>query len=275
MAKQQINPLDAELILADIRDYDDRSELVLNENAELSSDEKDSADGFLRRRKDGEPLAYVLKKKEFYGRSFFVDKNVLIPRPETEVAIEYILETCGQLDDCMILDIGTGSGCIAITLWLELISKGKDFDVIASDISDTALSVAAENFQKMKKLEAIENSRGIKFVKANLLKGIEVDVDRPIIVVANLPYVAKNWGWVDYDSLRFEPEVALFADQNGLKKIYELIDQFVEKFDKKINHGRATLVLEMDESQQEDVANYAAKYRLKADKISDYILAIN
>ena len=92
IAKKQTDSLDAELILAKVKDYSDRSKLVLNENQELSEEEKEQADEMLARKVAGEPTAYILGYKEFYGRKFKVNKNVLIPRPETEAAVSYILD---------------------------------------------------------------------------------------------------------------------------------------------------------------------------------------
>ena len=278
-AKKEIDSLDAELILMKASSYKDRSELVLYGETALPNEIEKEADVLLKRRQSGEPLAYILGYREFYGRKFAVDENVLIPRPETEAIVDYVVSKIRP--GWQIYDIGTGSGCIAITLWTECRNKGMSIDIWASDISKKALNVAEYNFANL----AIKNP-GIHFLISDLLDEIEIDVDRPTIVVANLPYVSKDWDWIDKKTLDYEPEVALFAKRNGLELIYRMIDQFAKKIASKKPSSRedkslgkmahqAILVLEMDKSQQKDVIEYAKKYDLKAEKVSNYVLALS
>lgn len=159
------------------------------------------------KRKRGEPVAYLVSKKEFYGRDFFVNKRVLVPRPETETIIEAVLEYCdtNALPSPNIADVGTGSGCIAITLALE-IPRAK---VLATDISKKALFVAQKNARLLK--------ASVTFTRGNLLlplKGKHID-----IITANLPYGWKAWKnntAAETAGLRFEPQQALFTKENGL-----------------------------------------------------------
>ena len=282
-AKQQIDSLDAELILQQIKGYDDRSKLVINEDLELSVAEREKAEKMLARRLAGEPMAYILGYKEFYGRSFKVNKDVLIPRPETEAAVDYILEKLSFkysqdnmfVDPMMwqVVDVGTGSGCIATVLWLELKRIGiAGVDITASDISAKALKVAEENFEMLKQKEG--RSGKIKFMQSDLLDEVKIHDFLPTIIVANLPYVARDWSWIDKKQLSFEPESALFAEQNGLELVYRLIDQFAEKFHRLQDKKTAVLVLEVDNSQQEKVIDCAKKLGFNSEKISDYILAL-
>ena len=200
------------------------------------------------------PKAYKEGVKDFYGRDFVVSPNVLIPRPETEMMVDTVLNLAGKAylpgvkpkprvlpKDLRILDVGTGSGCIAITLALEL----PEAKVTACDISKKALAVAKENAKKF--------DAKVKFVQSNLLDNVDGDFD---IVVANLPYVDNEWEWLDYEALSHEPRIALFAKNHGLELVYKLIEQVAER---KIKH----LVLEADPCQHEQIVNFADKKGLK------------
>lgn len=187
----------------------------------------------------------------FYGRNFYVDENVLTPRPETEQIIDEILKLCGKpilpgvkpekstLDpkNSTILDVGTGSGCIAITLSLEL----PDANIYASDISEKALGIARKNAKNL--------SAKVNFITSSLLENVNITPD---IIVANLPYVDKDWDWLDKESLKQDPDLALYADDGGLKLIKELLDTVNSKY----------LVLEADPSQHQDIIDYAKSYQL-------------
>ena len=209
---------------------------------------------------DKKPKAYKEGKIDFYGREFLVDSNVLIPRPETETIIDFVLSLAGKSylpgvlvpdsvlpDKPRILDVGTGSGCVAITLKLEL----PDAAVVASDISESALKVAKRN---AKKLQA-----DVGFLQSDLLKGIIGDFD---VIVANLPYVDKNWKWLDKDALSFEPSRALYAEDGGLEIIFRLLGQ---------SAGRTKyLVLEADPCQHDRIIGRANDFKLL--KISGFQL---
>jgi len=183
---------------------------------------------------------------DFYGRDFLVTKDTLIPRPETEQLIDAILSLAGKPylpgikapvrilpNSPKIIDVGTGTGCIATTIKKEL----PEADVYAVDISGAALKVAQKN--------AETHGASISFIIAHLLTKIN-DAD---LIVANLPYVDEAWDWLDKETLSKEPSMALYAEDHGLALIKELIDT-----------ARATyLVLEADPCQHNDIINYASK----------------
>ena len=184
---------------------------------------------------------------DFYGRNFIVSPDVLIPRPETEMMVDAVLSLCGKAylpgvkpskaklpQNCLILDVGTGSGCVAVSLALEL-PKAL---VMASDVSDSALRVARDNASKL--------GAEIEFVKSDLMNNVKGDFD---VVVANLPYVDENWEWIDKKELSKEPAIALYAEDGGLALIKRLIDQVSER---KIPY----LILEADPCQHERIINY-------------------
>lgn len=186
----------------------------------------------------------------FYGQDFLVDQNVLNPRPETEQIIDEVLSLCGKpilpgikpqkakLDpeNLKILDVGTGSGCIAITLKKHL----KTAEIYASDISEKALDIAQKNAKNL--------GAEINFINSDLLKNIDFTPD---ITVANLPYVDKNWEWIDQESLKEDPDLALYAEDGGLELIKNLIDTNKSKY----------LILEADPSQHQAIISYAKEYR--------------
>ena len=202
--KETIPSLDAELILAHVLGVD-RVFFVSHDLDELTPEQELAADELVRKRADHVPLAYLLNYKEFYGRGFFVNEDVLIPRPETES----IIDITKELDPKSILEIGTGSGCIAITLKLEM----PDTKVRAVDISEPALVVAKHNAANLGvELDEIKIS--------DLLSDVSLaDTD---LVIANLPYVDKSWDFLSPE-LRYEPPIALFADDGGLALVKKLI----------------------------------------------------
>ncbi len=250
-AKQVVDTLDAELIavwnFAPLRA--DRSWLVAHEFEEIEPSSLVSAEKMLRRRSEGMPLAYVLGEKEFYGRMFCVNPSVLIPRPETESIINVIKDLNLQ-NRPQFLEIGTGSGCIAITLALEF-PQG---NVTATDISVRALNTATLN-------DSLLEGR-VDFVQANLLRDLEVEYllrQHFDVVVANLPYVNKEWDWVDEKSLSYEPANALFARSSNGLSIYK---RFFKELDYQRSQGLLRmdyLAIEADPCQHEELKHFADK----------------
>ena len=211
-----------------------------------------------------QPKAYQDGFQDFYGRDFYVTPDVLIPRPETEQIIDTILTLAGKPflkgvkpkprilpKKPIILDVGTGSGCIAITLKLVL----KEARIYATDISKKALKIAQKNALKF----GVDPTL---FIISNLLENVKFTPD---VVIANLPYVNENWTWLDKESLSYEPREALFAEDGGLKLIKELISQSKNK---KIKY----LVLEADPSQHEEITKFAKNNDYKLNDTRGFIL---
>lgn len=254
-SKKRIDSVDAEEIALTLFPDEDRSFLVLNGDIEISNANLLKLEKMVQRREQGEPLAYVLGRKWFYGREFLVDKNVLIPRPETEMMIDMVKRLCQE--ETSFLEVGTGSGCIAITLKKEF----PEAQVVAVDISEDALGVAKENAKKL--------NADIQFVRADLLNGVEsgedssgrsnpdevfsLDYYEPDYILANLPYVDKKWEWLDLKSLGYEPGLALFAEEDGLALIYKLLDQIKKKYNK------VDVLLEADPCQHDKIFEYGRK----------------
>ncbi len=178
----------------------------------------------LERRLSGEPLAYIVGEREFYGRTFKVDPGVLIPRHETEHLIDAVLGL-GREFSGTILDIGTGSGCIAITLALELSSAR----VAAVDISSGALEVAALNAARL--------GASVTFFAADLLPD-----DRTWdVVVSNPPYVSPS-DFLPADVRDFEPSLALFGGDDGLSFYRRLAHVSASRLFLEIGQGQGTAV---------------------------------
>lgn len=231
-ATSQISHLDSELILAHALKKE-RVFLHAHPDYELASSEEQNANDYLNRRKNHEPIAYILGTKEFYGRDFRVTPDTLIPRPETEAIIDLVKEI--PLKTPKIIDVGTGSGCIAITLKLEIPNS----EVLAVDISETALEVAKQNANTLQ--------AELSFKKSDLLTEVDGVFD---VIVANLPYVDRNWDWLSPE-LAFEPEKALYSDDFGLQDIKRLVLQAEPKITE-----QGYLILESDLSQHKAIKSF-------------------
>lgn len=204
--------LDVELLMAHICGYS-RSMLISHENDVLSAEQYKRFLQLLEQRSQGVPLAYLTHEKEFYGRSFYVDERVLIPRPETEHLIELILNHIGQqhLAHPRILDIGTGSGIIAITLQKEIPASV----LVASDIDAGALTIAKRN--------ARTHSAHINFIESDLYSHITGKFN---ILVSNPPYVNPEHTQQETHltkSLAYEPQHALYAKTHPFAIVENII----------------------------------------------------
>lgn len=244
-----MNNTEYEIILSKLMGVD-RSYFVIHEPSE---EIKKKADVLMERWMKGEPLAYIFSEWDFYGKTFTVTPDTLIPRPETEIMVDLINEYRPK----SLLEIGTGSGCVAISAKL----MNPKMRVVATDISKGALSVAKKNARKYKAaVEFLEGDLLSKKIKSQLKK-MEL---RPEMVVANLPYVDKEWDWIDKKALSFEPECALFATNHGLDLIYRLINEMYDM------SGR--LILEADPSQHEKIIDYGMANGLTYEKTSGFQL---
>ncbi len=206
--------LDAEVLLSFVLSKP-KEFLLINPDFLVKKNQENKFIKLLNLRATGYPIAYVTGFKEFFGLSFIVNSNVLIPRPDTEPMVEIVLKRI-KGKKLNVLDVGTGSGCIAISL----AKHSPTNNYLASDVSQTALSIAKKN--------AKLNKTKVKFIKSFLLNGIKQPID---VLVANLPYGWKGWknnSSVDTMGLSFEPSIALFTNNKGL----ELIKKFLAQIQK-------------------------------------------
>jgi release factor glutamine methyltransferase len=178
------------------------------ENVTLSRIEK-----LLGERRSGKPLAYITEKKEFFSQEFFVNQNVLVPRPETEVLVEEALNILAKRKDVTsILDMGTGSGAIGLTIAQRTLKR-----IVCVDVSEKALGVAIRNIQTMRIGDRVQ------LVCSNLFGGIKEGTHFDMIL-ANLPYVADDeWNSLMTDVKGFEPKGALCGGKDGTEIYREFL----------------------------------------------------
>lgn len=199
---------EARLLLAHV--LGKRQEYIITHGEQvLNEEEQEKFESFLKRRSNFEPIAYILGFKEFYGRDFIVNNQVLIPRPDTEILVEAVLATAANKQD--VLELGVGSGCISVTLK----SEAPHLNITATDISKEALKIAAQNARKY----SVE--QGIELIESNWftsLTGQKFD-----IIVSNPPYISDSeQELIAKETILHEPHRALFAGNKGLQA-YEII----------------------------------------------------
>ena len=202
------------------------SDLFIGKDTQLSTDDQKLLAEITQRLLTGEPIQYVLGEAEFGGRTFHVEPGVLIPRPETYELCQWIMEERrGKKEEgrnTSILDIGTGSGCIACTLAAEL----ADAEVTAWDISDDALRIATENAKR--------TNVHVSFEKVDVLNTSLLNRERPAtgldIIVSNPPYICnKERATMERNVLEHEPELALFVPDDDPLLFYRTIARFAAK----------------------------------------------
>ena len=226
--------LNAEHLLAHVLGRT-RMELYLDFERHLSELELGELRELVKRRGQGEPLQYLLGTVEFCGHVFAIDKRAMVPRPETEELVELLSRSSLNPQPSTILDVGTGSGVIA----LSLAKKFRDAQIVGVDISEDALALAKENANRLCLSERVQ------FVKSDLLRDIEGAFD---LVIANLPYISTQDRHLLSREVLHDPEIALFAGQRGDEVIRELIEQAPPRL-----RARGLLALEIGFDQAESL----------------------
>jgi release factor glutamine methyltransferase len=209
--------LDAQLLLADELEHD-RSWLLAHPETMVTTETKAKLEPLLDERGKHVPLAYIRGKTEFYGREFLIDRRVLEPRPESETMIDILKKLPGVADGLEIIDVGTGSGALAITAKLEL-PKSK---VFATDIDPGCLEVAQKNAQKY--------HVDVQFTQGDLLETVRIAKGQVAITLANLPYIPEDFH-VNPAALQ-EPRQAIFGGPDGLdpyRRLFEQASKFTER----------------------------------------------
>jgi len=243
--------LDSQLLLADILQHD-RSWLMAHLDTVVTDSTRKELDKQLDERVNHVPLAYIRGKTEFYGREFYVDKRVLEPRPESETMIN-ILKKIPDIDHQVeIIDVGTGSGALAITAKLEL----PNAKVVATDIDSECLQVAEKN--------AARYHVTIEFTQGDLLDPIEEIPGFSIVTLANLPYVPDDH-FVNQAALQ-EPRLAIFGGADGLDPYRKLFSQ-AAGFGEKPRY----ILTESLPPQHRQLAIIAARYGFRQTNDDDFI----
>ena len=211
LQKQKIKThrIDSEILLSKVLNKS-REQILIRLNQNMKNTEVFAFDNLIQRRLHKEPIAYIINEKEFWSKKFHVNKNTLIPRPETELLVEDLIKIYKN-KNISLLDVGTGSGCIIISLLSELSnSKG-----VAIDISSKALEIAKNNAL----LHKVENK--IKFYNKSIIKLFNCKFD---LIVSNPPYIdTKNIKNLDDDIKKYEPLIALNGGNDGLDVIKKVI----------------------------------------------------
>jgi len=247
--------LDAEILLSNIL-LKNKTFLCSNPEYELSKKQEDKFKKYISHRAKNEPVAYIINKKEFYGLEFYVNKNVLIPRPETELLVEECLKICKNASQRTqtILEIGTGSGCVIISILktpARLAMQGiagrqltkHKIKYIATDVYGRTLRIAKRNA----KIHGV--NKKIKFIKSNLLDKIQDSrfMIQKYILIANLPYITPIQ-YKNNPDLKYEPKDALVGGVDGLDYIKKLLQQV-----SKLEHKPKYVLLEIDPGQKSKI----------------------
>jgi release factor glutamine methyltransferase len=190
-----------------------RTELITRDDEELAAESVGRFEALAQRRIDGEPVAQLVGSREFFGLSFDVTPDVLIPRPETELLVEIALARIEGIDTPRVLDLGTGSGAIAVAI----ASSHRNAQVWAVDQSAEALAVAARNALKL-----LGSSQSLTFLQSNWTAVLDPAL-RFEVIVSNPPYIAQHDPHLAVGDLRFEPRTALTDEADGLSAIRTII----------------------------------------------------
>jgi len=241
--------LDAELILSKILGLS-REKILLNLNDKINDKVFENFNYYLKLRKQNRPIAHILGFKDFWKYKFKVDKNVLIPRPETELIIEQALKNLPKLSNKNILDIGTGSGCIIISI----IKERENCKATAIDKSLKALKVAKLNAEMHHVLKKI------KFMNIDVDKYFANKYD---LIVSNPPYIKDSEILsLDKDVKLNEPKLALSGGKSGLNKVFKVIKKSQE-----LLKTNGKLILEIGDKQSKEVKKYLIKNNFNQIKI--------
>ena len=215
-----------------------RMDLYLEFEHHLSENELRPLRELVKRRGRGEPLQHLLGTVEFCGQTFLIDNRALVPRPETEELTELLIAECESRNAVRIVDVGTGSGVIALSLARQF----PDAKVSAVDISEDALALARENAARL------GLSDQIQFQKADLLESLSERFD---LIVANLPYISMHDRNLLAREVLHDPEVALFAGPKGDELVRKLIEQASSHL-----HANGLLALEIGINQAEGLTEF-------------------
>ena len=207
------NPqLDSEILLSNLIKRDKRY-IILNSKEHLKTEQSKNFKSLIERRKKGEPVAYLINKKEFWKDEFFVNKDVLIPRPDTELIIEQVLKIYPKYSQLQILDIGTGSGCIL----LSILKERPNFYGTGIDISKKSINISKLNSKQL------NLTNRVKFFHSSV---DNFQLGKYDLVVSIPPYIDLfNLKYLEKDVINFEPKLALSGGFDGFSKFRKVINK--------------------------------------------------
>ena len=226
--------LDSELLMSKIFEKD-RKFIILNSNKKLSEEKLEQFNCLINKRSKGEPIAYLLNKKDFWKYEFYVDKGILIPRPDSEVVVDQILKLTNNKDNLRILDIGVGSGC----LLLSVLKERKKFHGVGVDISKKCIDISNINASKLK------ISNRVKFFKSDV---DNFNFGKYDLIVSNPPYIKMlDFNNLKKDVINFEPKLALYGGLDGTSEIRKVIKKSSELIKK---NGKFILEIAYDQKNK-------------------------
>jgi len=271
-SKYKLSPLDAGILLS-LAIKRPREYILAHPEKKLTALQTKKFNSFCARRSSGEPVAYITGKKEFFGLEFLVNKNVLIPRPETEMLVEETLKkiqnTKYKILDT-IIDVGTGSGNIIISIAKNIPDKiKKKINFYAIDISKESSQAAKANAKRYRL------NKKIKFIQSDALEYFQPEADPPlaeknktkfenILIVANLPYVSENIYKKNKNNLKFEPKQALVSENKGLGYYLKFFKQLKE-IQGECRMLHVTCFVEISPEQKPEIGRIIKKYWPKAE----------
>ena len=202
--------LDSKILLSESINKNHK-DMILNSKEILNSEQLNGFNSFIKRRKKGEPVAYLINKKEFWKDKFYVSKNVLIPRPDTELIIEQVLKLYSKKSQQHVLDIGTGTGCIL----LSILKERNRFYGTGIDISKKCINVSKFNAKQL------NLTNRVKFFHSSV---DNFKIGKYDIIVSNPPYIKlQDLKYLEKDIVSFEPKLALNGGIDGFSKIRKVI----------------------------------------------------
>ena len=226
--------LDCEILMSDVIKKD-RSYIIMNQEKTLSKKDLDNFNYLIEKRKKGEPIAYLTGKKDFWKHEFKVSKDILIPRPDSELIVEHILEVTKNRSKLNILDIGVGSGC----LLLSVLKERPNFYGVGIDINQKCINICKKNTLNLNIF--------------NKIKYFKTDVDnfnfgKYDLIISNPPYISKiGLQYLEKDVIDFEPKIALNGGLDGISVIRKVINKSSELIKK---NGKFFLEIAFDQKNK-------------------------
>ncbi len=273
----ELSSLESRILLGSILKIEPNMLLISSDTKILTEEELAKFNEFINRRLDNEPIAYIIGKKEFFGRDFYVNKNVLIPRNDSEILIDALVEDYKKNEHAKVLELGLGSGCLIITALLEF----ENFYAEAADISMDAIQVAKKNATKYYLNNRLKifckdwNEYASDFESRDLSKNIaslgNLSENLFDIIISNPPYIDK---YMDKsyknEELMHEPEIALFAENDGYAKYEEL-----SKILGKLLRDSGSIYIEIGQNMEKKVEQIFFEQNFYVDNIYKDLSGIN
>jgi release factor glutamine methyltransferase len=242
--------LDAQILLSYVLKVP-RWKIIVDQNKELGSDKYKKFIELVNIRQNRVPIAYITHQKEFFGYNFYIEEGVLIPRPETELLVEIVLNKIKNMPFPIGIDVGSGSGAICLTL----LKEKKDLTMICTDISQKAINITKKNA----KLLNVE--KNLKIIRTDILKGINTKVD---FIVSNPPYICETEYKTLQPEVKREPKEALVAKKDGIFFYEEIIKQ-----GKNLIKEGGFFAFEVGYNQSRKVSQLLTRYGFKTEIYKD------